>query len=919
MKKMLLVLILLAPVFCAEGKIITVDDDGTGADFRKIQDAIDDVGTLDGDTIVVKPGTYNENIRFNRKAIRLTSQDPDIQSVVETTNITAASGYSVRFDFGETGGSMIIGFTITGRGIYCYGTSPMIAKNIIKECTNNGITGANGAAPTILSNTITSNSPTGISACRGLIAGNTITHNGDGGGMYMCFGDIIGNEITNNTKLGNGGAMYQCGGDIIGNVITDNQATSNGGAIFQAFGRIEDNIIVGNKSGSLGGGLYNCSGGINHNIIAGNQAQFGGGLDSGGGGVYNNTIVGNRAQRGGGVSYCTGSLANNIIAFNEADETGGVYGASGSSYNSFWANAGGNFGGASPGPGDAIRDPCFAEAGYWDPNGTAEDTDDDFWVDGDYHLKSEVGRWDAGIEMWVKDVVTSRCIDEGDPLSDWYLESWPYSGELWPHGGRINAGRYGGTAEASMSLSRVGNVADLNLDGLVDFQDMMLFAKKWPYHLPLLREDLDRDGGVDLADYAVLVANWQPLPLPTPNPMTWDIEPQAISDTEITMTATVATSNDGNDVEYYFDETSGNPGGSDSGWQSSNTYTDAGLDPGIEYSYRVQVHNKGNHHLETGFSEVRSATTLSAPTPDPMVWAADPCAVFYDTITMTAAGATSTDGSGVEYYFEETSGNPGGSDSNWQDEPSYTDTDLSAETAYCYKVKARNKGNLLETEPSAEGCVTTGEAPRPTPSPMTWLTEPYAVSANIITMVAGIATSSDGSGVQYFFDETSGNTGGTDSGWQDSPSYADTGLSPLTQYSYKVKVRNKGNSRETEWSPVRSATTPTDDTTPPSWPGGVYWESDRIPPTVPPEPHEIWRGGSAFNYWAIMEAAEATDNSGFVEYKFECLENSEFNSNWQLGRYYEVWLGRPHQGYSFRVKARDKWENESASPWVVAR
>lgn len=39
-----------------------------------------------------------------------------------------------------------------------------------------------------------------------------------------------------------------------------------------------------------------------------------------------------------------------------------------------------------PGEGNIDADPCFVEPGYWDPNGTPEDVNDDFWVDGDYHL-----------------------------------------------------------------------------------------------------------------------------------------------------------------------------------------------------------------------------------------------------------------------------------------------------------------------------------------------------------------------------------------------------------------------------------------------------------------------------------------------------------------------------------------------------
>jgi hypothetical protein len=60
----------------------------------------------------------------------------------------------------------------------------------------------------------------------------------------------------------------------------------------------------------------------------------------------------------------------------------------------------------------------------------------------DYHLKSTVGRWNG--KIWVKDRVSSPCIDAGYPLSN-------YSNELEPNGERINIGRYGNTEYASMS------------------------------------------------------------------------------------------------------------------------------------------------------------------------------------------------------------------------------------------------------------------------------------------------------------------------------------------------------------------------------------------------------------------------------------------------------------------------------------
>jgi L-ascorbate metabolism protein UlaG (beta-lactamase superfamily) len=66
------------------------------------------------------------------------------------------------------------------------------------------------------------------------------------------------------------------------------------------------------------------------------------------------------------------------------------------------------------------------------------------WIDGDYHLKSEAGRWDPVSESWIVDDVTSPCIDAGDPNS-------PVGDEPEPNGGIINMGAYGGTAEASKS------------------------------------------------------------------------------------------------------------------------------------------------------------------------------------------------------------------------------------------------------------------------------------------------------------------------------------------------------------------------------------------------------------------------------------------------------------------------------------
>ena len=95
MKFFVFALICFLPVITSEGEIITVDDDGP-AHFKSIQVAINNSG--DGDTIVVEPGTYNENVLFNNKAVTLTSKAPNDPKIVRLTIITAGSGYSVNFD-----------------------------------------------------------------------------------------------------------------------------------------------------------------------------------------------------------------------------------------------------------------------------------------------------------------------------------------------------------------------------------------------------------------------------------------------------------------------------------------------------------------------------------------------------------------------------------------------------------------------------------------------------------------------------------------------------------------------------------------------------------------------------------------------------------------------------------------------------
>jgi len=120
---------------------------------------------------------------------------------------------------------------------------------------------------------------------------------------------------------------------------------------------------------------------------------------------------------------------------------------------------------------------------------------------GDFHLRSEYGRWDPALQSWVFDDVTSPCIDAGDPRDDGWKK------ELWPHGKRINMGAYGGTPEASMSASDTGNIADMNNDEIVNMEDFAIFAADW--HQVLAPVPLIPHGTVvldgDLSDWPATV------------------------------------------------------------------------------------------------------------------------------------------------------------------------------------------------------------------------------------------------------------------------------------------------------------------------------------------------------------------------------------------------------------------------------
>ena len=299
---------------------------------------------------------------------------------------------------------------------------------------------------------------------------------------------------------------------------------------------------------------------------------------------------------------------------------------------------------------------------------------------------------------------------------------------------------------------------------------------------------------------------------PVADDLTWMIPPTNTALGAVSMSAQLL--DDPSGIEYFFDETSNNLGGNSSGWQDSNIYIDSDLIPGKVYTYRVRARDKSINKNMTRFSSSESVLVVSsfdmtAPQPDPMDWIVMPYAIGSTSVTMRAA--TAIDTNGVEYLFEELSGNPGGTSSGWQNSTEYTDNGLLPSTTYVYRVSARDKSSSqnqtgysesveVQTEPA-------GDTVSPVPSPMDWSVKPRTNGATTVRMVAVTAT--DPSGVEYFFDEISGNPGADDSGWQGSPDYEDLDLTPGLNYQYRVKARDKSDRQnETEWSSNESVALP---------------------------------------------------------------------------------------------------------------
>jgi serine protease len=131
-------------------------------DQPTIQQAIDTA--VDGDVVLVSPGTYFENLNYHGKAITIRSAAGAAQTILDGSN----GGPVVAFETNEDARSVLSGFTIQhgnaacGGGVNLLGSSPTITRNVFRENTQ-GIGGfgaaiaGNDASPVIERNRFENN------------------------------------------------------------------------------------------------------------------------------------------------------------------------------------------------------------------------------------------------------------------------------------------------------------------------------------------------------------------------------------------------------------------------------------------------------------------------------------------------------------------------------------------------------------------------------------------------------------------------------------------------------------------------------------------------------------------------------------------------------------------------------------------
>ncbi|MBN1506973.1 MAG: right-handed parallel beta-helix repeat-containing protein [Sedimentisphaerales bacterium] len=225
--------------------------------------------------------------------------------------------------------------------------------------------------------------------------------------------------------------------------------------------------------------------------------------------------------------------------------------------------------------------------------------------------------------------------------------------------------------------------------------------------------------------------------------------------------------------------------GRNSGWTTSTQWLDTGLSPNVKYTYRVKARNGDG--VETAYcGAVSTYSAIETPT-----------GIVVGTVTSSSVQVQSRNTpsnlaqgeSGL--WFENVST---GQTSSWRrDNAFWTSDGLLPNRAYGFRVRARN-GDAAYT-PHSDTLYTYTYANVPGPAAFTGIT---AASIQVQWGTGGNPV-----GTLYLCENT---TAGMNSGWTTDTTWFNTGLTPNTSYTYRVKARN-GDGVETAWMNLGSQST----------------------------------------------------------------------------------------------------------------
>ncbi len=361
-----------------------------------------------------------------------------------------------------------------GGGMYNYNSHPMV-----NNCNFTSNTSENGGGMYNYNSSPTLNNCT-FSGNLSEVFGGGIFFSGD------CDAVITDCEIIGNHSYDDGGGIFivdlDCAPIIMNCIIKNNTAVDNGGGIRcddYSTPTFKNCIITGNIAGDEGGGI-SCKWESNPNFhnctITGNSSVFGGGiycLDAGVN-VTNCILWDNRADNGNEISlklFSETPRYGTYLTISYSDVQGGQTAA----YVDPCCVL--NWGG-----GNIDIDPNYVDSGYWDPNNTPDDPNDDFWVEGDVHLQ-----WH------------SPCINAGDPTYAQDPNETDIDGEPRVINGRVD-----------MGADEVGEKqADFTRDGTINLEDYAIFSQAYQ-SAPgddnwYILCDLYQDKRIDLVDLLIFL------------------------------------------------------------------------------------------------------------------------------------------------------------------------------------------------------------------------------------------------------------------------------------------------------------------------------------------------------------------------------------------------------------------------------